>query len=86
MRNNGFYNTEIFYTNEKNFCLIVYGYANIGNGIKKNLRKVKNLIKEQATNINYVDLTTLATEGFIEYKENNEFKYFVPRGSKGTNG
>jgi hypothetical protein len=80
LKNLGYFNTELFKSMDNNYYVMVYGFACIGKGIRKAENNVKKILRKKDCEIKCVDLTTHATEGFIEYRENTIFQYYVPRG------
>lgn len=80
LKNNGFQNTEIFKSEDNRFYVISYGYAWIGSGIKKAKSEIEKSIKELGVeNVEIINLTTIAPNGFTEHIEKSIFLYYKPK-------
>ncbi|MEC5145960.1 hypothetical protein [Chitinophaga sp. 212800010-3] len=79
LKNLGYFNTELFKSTDNNFYVMVYGFACIGKGIRKAEKNVRNILRKKDCFIECVDLTTHATEGFVDYRERTIFQYYIPR-------
>lgn len=79
LKNYGYQNTEIFLASDSIYSVIVYGYACVGTGLKKNESKIKSILKKYSQQICHVNLTTMSSEGFVEHMDNKAFLYWKPR-------
>ena len=79
LQNNG-YNTQIFQGDDKTFHLIIYGYGSGGDALTSRINLLYKKIKQiRKYKLESVYMLNIAATGFIEFKKDGIFKYYIPK-------